>query len=126
MADRRKKQNPEIDFELRFFEGIIKQNPDYIEALIPLAEIYTRHGFYKKGLEMDQRLAKLCQDDPVVFYNLACSCALLGRKREALNALKRAIKLGYRDFDHLLKDPDLKGLHVEPDFKKALEGIGNT
>lgn len=120
MSDHRKKQDPALDFEIQFYEGIIKRSPHYIEALIPLAEAYTRKGLYQKGLEIDKQLASLCGDDPVVFYNLACSRALVGHKKEALAALKRAIELGYRDIAHLLKDPDLKNLHSEPFFKNLL------
>ncbi len=120
MADHRKKQDPALDFEIRFYEGIVEHRPQYIEALIPLAEAYTRKGLVKKGLEIDKRLAVLCQDDPIIFYNLACSRALVGHKKEALAALKRAIELGYRDFEHLLKDLDLKSLHQDSDFKQIL------
>ena len=123
MADRRKKQSPIPDFEVRFYEGIIKRRPDYIDALIPLAEAYTRNGLYQKGLAIDKRLAVLCKDDPVVFYNLACSQALVGQKREALAVLKQAIALGYQDFAHLLKDPDLDSLRDDPAFKKMIGNI---
>ncbi len=120
MADHRKNQNTTLDFEIQFYEGIIKRSPHYVEALIPLAEAYTRKGLYRKGLEIDKRLASLCSDDPVVFYNLACSRALLGHKKEALATLKRALDLGYDDFEHLLNDPDLKALHQEAAFKKMI------
>ena len=120
MADRRKKQDPGTDFEIQFYEGIIHRSPSYIEALIPLAEAYTRKGLYQKGLEIDKLLASLCAEDPVVFYNLACSRALVGHKKEALAALTQAIHLGYNDFAHLLQDPDLKSLHEEPAFRRIL------
>jgi tetratricopeptide (TPR) repeat protein len=114
MADRKGKE-PQ-DFEITFYEGVLKRRPEYIEALIPLAEAYTRKGLYEKGLEMDQRLSKLCKEDPIVHYNLACSYALVGKKKEALKALRRSVELGYCDFAHLRRDPDLKGLHGDPDF----------
>ncbi len=120
MSDRRKRQDPALDFEIQFYEGIVKRSPNYVEALIPLAEAYTHKGMYQEGLEIDKRLASLCSDDPVVFYNLACSRALVGHTKEALAALKKAIKLGYRDFSHLLKDPDLKALHGLPEFSKII------
>ncbi|HLD50067.1 MAG TPA: hypothetical protein VJC08_02600 [bacterium] len=123
MSDHRKKKSAAADFEIQFYEGIIKSSPHYIEALIPLAEAYTRKGLYRKGLEIDKRLAALCGDDPVVFYNLACSRALVGHNKEAMAALKQAVKLGYRDFNHLLKDPDLKSLNANPAFKKWLSSL---
>jgi tetratricopeptide (TPR) repeat protein len=109
------------DFEITFYEGIVRRNPDYIDALIPLAEIYTRKGLYEKGLEIDKRLARLCKEDPVVHYNLACSLALVGKKKEAVETLRKAVNLGYREFDHMLRDADLKPLHGYPAFEKLLK-----
>lgn len=115
------KEADDLDFEIAFFEGLVKQNPKHIEALLPLAEAYTRKGFYEKGLEIDKRLAELCKEDPSVYYNLACSLALTGKKKGAITALRRALRLGYLDFNHLRKDPDLKALHGERDFEKLVD-----
>ena len=106
-----------VQFEIAFYEGVVKTRPDYIEALVPLAEAYTRKGLYQKGMEIDKRLVKLCPDDPFVYYNLACSYALLARKKEALVTLRKAVEFGYADFTHMRKDQDLKSLHGEPGFE---------
>jgi len=108
------------DFEISFLEGVLKYRPNYIDALAPLAEAYTLRGLFKKGLEIDKRLAYLCKDDPVVYYNLACSYVLSGYTAKALTALKRAVKLGFSDLTHLKKDPDLKLLRDYPPFQKWL------
>ena len=108
------------DFELTFFERLVKNNPNFIDALIPLAEVYTRKGMYDKGLQIDKRLACLKKEDPIIHYNLACSFALVGEKDDAFTSLERAIKLGYRDFDHMQKDSDLKILREDPRFKSLM------
>jgi len=108
------------DFEISFLEGVLKHRPNYIDALAPLAEAYTLRGLFKKGLEIDKRLACLCKDDPVVYYNLACSYVLSGYTAKALTVLKRAVKLGFSDLTHLKKDPDLKSLHDYLPFQKWL------
>lgn len=106
-----------IDFEIRFFEKLIRQKPDYVEALIPLAEAYTRKGLLQKGLTLDRRLARLVPDDPVIHYNLACSYALLGKKTQMMLYLKKSLSLGYRDLEHMRLDPDFKSFHGDPDFE---------
>lgn len=108
------------DFEISFLEGVLKHRPNYIDALAPLAEAYTLRGLFEKGLEIDKRLAYLCKDDPVVYYNLACSYVLSGYTAKALTALKRAVKLGFSDLAHLKKDPDLKPLRDYAPFQKWL------
>ena len=114
------------DFEMRFYEGIVKQSPLHFDALLSLAEVYTRKGLYVKGLEMDQRLSKLRPQDPVIQYNLACSYALVGAKEEALLILQRAIRLGYRDFSHIKKDSDLRSLKDDPRFQDLLRAFSKT
>ena len=113
----------QMNFEISFYEGVVRQKPNYVEALIPLAEAYTRKGLHEKGLEIDRRLARILKDDPVVHYNLACSYALLEKKAESLKALRRAIRLGYCDLEHLKNDSDLKCLHTEPAFQKILGNL---
>ncbi len=108
---------PTRDFEVTFFEALVRERPDYVEALLPLAEAYTRSGLYQKGLETDRRLAAFLPEDAGVRYNLACSLALTGNPAEALSELARAVGLGYRDFAHMRRDPDLKSLRGLPAFE---------
>ena len=42
-------------------------------------------------------------------------------KAAALGDLNQSVKLGFRDFNWLGEDPDLKPLHNEVEFKKILE-----
>jgi len=108
----------DLAFQIRFFEDILADRPDFIDVLIPLGDAYTRKGLYAKGLEVDLRLAALLPDDPFVFYNLACSQSLLGAPRHALAALARALRLGYRDREWMEEDKDLDGIRGLPAFKK--------
>lgn len=112
-----------LDFEISFFESLVKKKGDFVDALIPLAEAYTRKGLYEKGLEIDRKLVRLLADDPIVHYNLACSLSLLGKTTEALKMLKRAVELGYDDPEHMRNDPDLKSLYEKPGFQKLLKSI---
>jgi dienelactone hydrolase len=60
-----------------------------------------------------------CNIHPARFdlhYNRACALAQARRRREALNALERAVAAGFRDADHAAGDPDLAPLHGDPRF----------
>jgi tetratricopeptide (TPR) repeat protein len=113
-------ETQDLAFEISFYEGILTEDPDFVDALLPLAEAYTRAGLHGKGLEADRRLARLCPKNPTVHYNLACSYALTGHPDEALAALEHAIELGYRDADFMLKDKDLASLHDDERFARLL------
>jgi tetratricopeptide (TPR) repeat protein len=108
-------------FELDFFESLVRRNPRFIDAISALAETYTASGSYEKGLEMDEKLALLCPKDGLVFYNLACSYALLNRITEALSALEKAAELGYRDWKYMQRDADLAILAGQPRFAELLQ-----
>ncbi len=108
----------DLRFEIAFFEGIIVRDPEFVEALQILGDAYTKTGQWDKGLQIDERLAKLCADNPLVFYNLACSYSLLKRVDEAFAALNQAIQLGYQDARWLTRDPDLDNLRRDNRFEK--------
>lgn len=109
-------QQRELDTKIEFIEGLVRRDPSYVDALQILGDHYTQRGRLVEGLEVDQRLAKLEPENPVVFYNLACSYALTEEINRAADALHRAIDLGYRDFSYLAKDPDLKNLRDQPAY----------
>jgi len=105
------------DFEVEFFENILTKHPDYTEALEFLAHYYTKAGRIKEGLSYDWRVVALKPTCPTSFYNLACSLCLHGESQAALEALQKAIALGYSDFKWMRKDPDLKALQGLPEFR---------
>ena len=109
--------------ELDFLQAIARRLPEDIDVLRALADLYTRTGAYTEGLHADERLSRLCAEDPVVWYNLACSLALLDRADDAFDALNRAVELGYNDYEWMKKDPDLVALHGDARFESFLEWI---
>lgn len=110
-------QDPDTDFEIHFYEGILRRRADFIQVLSVLGDIYTRKGLSEKGLQIDKKLAQLRPDDPVVLYNLACSYSLVNQVDKAYAAMKLAIDSGYDDFPFLEKDNDLKNLMNDRRFK---------
>ena len=107
---------PDHQFEIKFFEGILKHNPDYPEVIELLGGLYTKEGRVDEGLRMDRKMVRLAPDNPIAHYNLACSLALKRRKADAVRALRRAVEFGYTDLKWLREDPDLASLRSYPAF----------
>ncbi len=118
-----KKENRDPEFEIRFFESVLRRDPGYVAVVEILGGLYTRYGRIADGLKMDRKLVKLQPDNATAHYNLACSLALSQRKSDALRALREAVKLGYRDFDWMMQDPDLDALKKHPAFQTLLEAL---
>lgn len=113
-----------IDFEIRFFDSVLRRNRDYVDVLRCQGELLSRRGRHAEALEIDRRLASLRPDDAVVRYNLACSLAMEHQSIEAVSELRRAIDCGYDDFAHLESDHDLDGLRSTPAFQALMREIG--
>ncbi|MEI6438312.1 MAG: hypothetical protein WCO69_06155 [Candidatus Omnitrophota bacterium] len=114
------KKDRNAAFEISFYEKVLERAPGFVEALVCLGDLYTKEGFYDKGLAVDQKLAVLRPEDPVVLYNLACSYSLLGAIPAARQAMLRAIEFGYDEWQHLLEDADLANLRADGEFMARL------
>ncbi len=106
----------DLDTRIGFIEGLVRRDPDYVDALQLLGDHYTQRGRYSEGLNVDERLARLDPENALVFYNLACSYSLTDQFDRAALALEKALSLGYRDFAWLAKDPDLKKFREQPAY----------
>ena len=119
----RKRKIRRKSFEIRFYEQLVSSEPNFIEALSCLGDAYTRGGLFNEGLQVDLRLIQLKPNDPIVYYNLACSYSLLDERDQAFEALKKAILLGYDDFSYLFKDKDLENLRRDVRFERLMSKI---
>jgi tetratricopeptide (TPR) repeat protein len=107
----------DLDTKIDFMEGLLRRDPEYVDALQLLGDHYTQRGRYLDGLKVDERLARLEPRNALVYYNLACSYSLTEQFDRAAFALEQALNLGYRDFNWLAKDPDLRKLRQQPVYR---------
>jgi len=118
-----RRQVRELDIKISFLEGLLRRDPGFIEALQMLGDHYTERGDVSHSLDVDRQLSRLEPRNPLVFYNLACSHSLNGDMDEALSALEKALRLGYRDFKWLARDPDLSRLREHPLYRRIQSKI---
>jgi tetratricopeptide (TPR) repeat protein len=114
----------QLEFEMDFYERILARHPSYVIVLRALGELLARKGLYSRSLEIDRRLVGLVPHDCVARYNLACSLAMQGAARQAIEELSRAIEYGYDDFGHLEVDPDLESLRTLPAYQELMRQHG--
>lgn len=114
----RKKRENETDFQIRFYENILKTTPDFIEALIAIGDLYTQKNMVAQGLAVDLRLSRLRPNDEGILYNLACSYSLMREVDKAFGAMKLALECGYDDLNYLEVDDDLEHLRKDERFQE--------
>ena len=119
----RKEEKEDLNFEIQFYENILKRKPDFIQALMVLGDLYTKKGLHKNGLAVDEKLAKLRPYNPLVLYNLACSYSLLNEIPRAFETIQKAIECGYHDFGYLEQDPDLENLRADGRARQYLSDV---
>lgn len=113
----------QVDFEIDFFERILNRDPNYVDVLVNLGELFSRKGCHKRALQVDLRLAGLRPNEPTVQYNLCCSYAVLNQPVDAIEALRRSVRAGFDDVEHLLLDADLDSLRPLPAFQEVVREL---
>ncbi len=81
----------DLDTKIQFIEGLVRRDPDYVDALQLLGDHYTQRGRFVEGLNVDERLARLEPHNALVFYNLACSYSLTDQFDRAIFALEQRL-----------------------------------
>ncbi len=99
-------------------EEHLKQVPEDARARILLGTDYAELGRVDDAMKELHLAMTLRANEASILYNAACLYALLNRKPEALDALKKAWEAGFRDPNHVRRDPDLALLHGEAEFEQ--------
>jgi serine/threonine protein kinase/tetratricopeptide (TPR) repeat protein len=99
-------------------ENHLKEMPEDARARTLLATDYAGVNRVEDAMREASLAMVLRPDDSMVHYNAACTFCSLNKKAEALEAMARAWKAGYRDPIWARRDPDLMPLHGEPEFDR--------
>ena len=92
-----------------------------VNQLYAQANQAKKSGDYDKAIELYKKVLELSPDFAVGYYDLACTHALKGDRKDAINNLKKAVDKGYVYFERMKDDPDLKKLKNDKDFKAILK-----
>jgi non-specific serine/threonine protein kinase len=93
-------------------EAHVREIPEDARARILLASNYAEEGREDDSTREANLAMLLRPNEATVLY-----CAL-NKKGEALDAISKAWRAGFRDPDWVRRDPDLSILHGEPEFEK--------
>ncbi len=99
-------------------ESHLKQVPEDARARILLGGDYARLRRVDDALRELNLAVTLRANEASILYNAACLYSNLKKTPEALDALRKAWELGFKDAVWARRDPDLASLHGEPEFER--------
>jgi non-specific serine/threonine protein kinase len=99
-------------------EAHILRVPEDARARVLAAGAYSELSRGDDAMREMQFARALRPNDSSVLYNCACICSKLGRREDALEALKKAWEAGFKDSEWARRDPNLEPLHGDPEFEK--------
>jgi serine/threonine protein kinase/Flp pilus assembly protein TadD len=113
-----------VQQRIELLEAHLKKVPEDARGRTLLATDYAFVG-RPEDAERDATLAMtLRPNDAMVMYNVACVFGQLGKKPQALEAVRKAWEAGFKDRSWARRDPDLAILHDDPEFRKLYPADG--
>ena len=82
--------------------------------------MYAQEGRTEDSVREANLAMVLRPNEATVLYNAACTFASLGKRVEALDALRKAWDAGFKDADWTRRDPDLAQPPRRPGVREAL------
>jgi serine/threonine protein kinase/tetratricopeptide (TPR) repeat protein len=107
-----------IQRRMAALENHLKQVPEDARARILLGGDYADVGRVEDSLRETGLAITLRANEASILYNAACNYCGLGRKPEALDALRKAWEEGFKDATWARRDPDLALVHGDPEFER--------
>ena len=97
-------------------ENHLKQVPEDARARVLMATDYAEFDRVEDAIRELNMAITLRANEASILYNAACTYAILKRKREALETIKKAWEAGFKDSVWARRDPDLALLNDDPEF----------
>ncbi len=92
----------DLDSSLRYFQNVLKENPDDTDALYGLAVIQGKLGKISESFSNFERALSISPDDADILCNMGIFYFNLGKIPEAIYTLKRARAIDGTDADTIL------------------------
>jgi arylsulfatase A-like enzyme len=108
----------------RVTERALAIYPERGEILHWAAHIAHTAGETDRSEMLTEATLAVMGPDPDVLYDLACTRALLGDTDASLTRLEEAIEAGFRNWEHIERDPDLQSIRTDPRYVRLMGSYG--
>ncbi len=112
-----------IERAAKFYPTYLLHNPEDARAHQFYAFTLQRLGRLEEAKKEMHKGISTNPDDAIIIYNAACFYALIDDKKLAIKNIKKAVELGYGNYEYIKHDPDLYSLSNEPEFMALFRDI---
>ena len=105
----------------RLYQELLNTNPDFVDALNNLGVIWMHEKNYTAARENFEKAVRLEPKNVDPQYNLACVCAMTGKKSLGILHLKKACLLDQAARKWARADNDLANLRQMPEVEEIIK-----
>ena len=103
---------------IQALESHVREVPEDARARVLLGGYYADEGREDDAIRETNLAMLLRPNEATVLYNAACAFCSINRKAEAMDAITKAWRAGFRDSDWARRDPSLALIQGEPGFEE--------
>lgn len=94
-----------------------------IESVHQNCRMLVQERKYKQVIPYLELIDKTFPGSPVISYDLATIYCIDGQNGKAVESLKKAVSLGFKDIEQIKKENKFDPIRNNPDFKKIIESL---
>ena len=107
---------------IRQYKKALSIQPTFIQALKNLTTVYVTKEEYDKAVSIFMKIVEYRPNSAGAYYNIACLYAMQNSTEESIDWLKKAIEKGYKSWDLIKTDKNLKNIRASSWHRELLRG----
>jgi Flp pilus assembly protein TadD len=111
----------DFDTAMVYYRQALSDQPNFIQAINNLAAVYVIQEDYPRALHLLKKILEIERDASDVSYTIACIYAKQANVEEATDWLKKAVRMGFNQWDLLKSDPRLENIRDSLYYKNLTQ-----
>ena len=114
------KHKRDIKGAIRHLSEAVRIRPDHAKAHYDLGNLLASQGNLDEAIRHFSEVVRLSPDNIPVCYNIACAYARQNKREESIAWLKKAVDRGFKRWDLLKTDKDLKNIRETSYYRSII------
>ena len=111
----------ELEKSIFHYKASIRLNPNHHHSYLNISAIYLEKNQYQDAINILTKGIKSNQNAHDLYYNRACSWAILGENKKAIEDIELALKIHPPLIKWILRDEDFISLRKDNNFREIIK-----